>query len=105
MKKLLFASILGASLLSVAAYADDITGYVSDGHCGAAHNAPSDANTACINKCLGNGSDPVLVSKGKVMKFDNASKDKAKAFAGQNVKIDGSMAGDVVTVNSIDKAQ
>ncbi len=105
MKKLLFASILGASLCTVAAYADDITGYVSDAHCGAAHSSPSEANTKCINKCLGGGSDPVLVVNGKVMKFDDASKDKAKSFAGDNVKIDGSMSGDVVTVNSISKAE
>ena len=106
MKRLVFASILGAALCGVAAYADDITGYVSDAHCGAKHSSPSAANTKCIvDMCIKNGSDPVLVSNGKVMKFDDASKDKAKAFAGQNVKIDGSMAGDVVTVNSIDKAQ
>lgn len=105
MKKLVFASILGASLCTFDAYAEDISGYVSDAHCGAAHNSASDANTACINKCLSKGSDPVLVSNGKVMKFDDASKAKAKAFAGQNVKIDGAMTGDMVTVNSIDKAQ
>lgn len=105
MKSLIFASILGASLCSTAVFADDISGYVSDAHCGAAHSAPSAANTKCVNKCLGSGSDPVLVSNGKVMKFDDASKEKAKAFAGQNVKIDGSMSGDVVTVSSIDKAQ
>jgi hypothetical protein len=106
MKKLIFASVLGASLCSVAAYADDISGYISDAHCGAKHSAPSAANTKCIvDMCMKNGSDPVLVSNGKVMKFDDASKEKAKAFGGQNVKIDGSMTGDLVTVNSIDKAQ
>lgn len=105
MKKVVLAVVLSTSLGAFATYADDITGYVSDAHCGAAHHAVSDANTKCINKCLGGGSDPVLVSNGKVIKFDDASKDKAKAFAGENVKIDGTMAGDVVTVNSIDKAQ
>ena len=105
MKKIIFASVLGASLCTVAAFADDITGYVSDAHCGAAHSAPSEANSKCIDKCVGKGSDPVLVSNGKVMKFDDASKEKAKAFAGQNVKIDGSTSGDTVTVTSIDKAQ
>jgi hypothetical protein len=105
MKNLILASILGVSLCSLSVLADDISGYISDAHCGAAHSAPSDANTKCVNKCLGGGSDPVLVSNGKVMKFDDSSKDKAKAFAGQSVKIDGSMNGDVVTVNSIDKAR
>ncbi len=106
MKKLFFASLLSVSLCSFAAYADDISGYISDAHCGAAHSAPSEANTKCIvDMCMKKGSDPVLVKDGKVMKFDTGSKDKVKAFAGQNVKIDGSMDGDVVTVNSIDKVQ
>ncbi len=105
MKKLVFASVLAVSLGSFGAFADDISGYVSESHCGAAHNAPSAANTACINKCLKGGSDPVLVSNGKVMQFDAESKAKAKAYAGDNVKIDGTMNGDVVTINSIDKAQ
>ncbi len=105
MKKLLFASILTMSFCSVSVFADDITGYISDAHCGAAHNAPSAASTACINKCLKGGSDPVLVKDGKVMTFDSASKDKAQAHAGENVKIDGTMSGDVVTISSIEKAQ
>ena len=106
MKKFAFASILSVSLCSLGAYADDISGYISDAHCGAAHSSPSEANTKCIvDMCMKKGSDPVLVKDGKVMKFDAASKDKAKAFAGQNVKIDGSMNGDMVTVNTIDKAQ
>ncbi len=105
MKKLVFASVLAASLCSFGAFADELSGYVSDAHCGAAHNSPSAANTQCINKCLKGGSDPVLVSNGKVMKFDADSKEKARAFAGDNVKIDGTVEGDVVKISSIDKAQ
>jgi hypothetical protein len=94
------------ALAPAALVADQITGYISDAHCGAAHSSVSAANTTCINKCLKGGSDPVLVSEGKVMKFADAdSKNKAKGFAGQNVTIDGSMEGDTVKINSIDKAQ
>jgi len=105
MKKLLFASALTLSLCSVGAFAEEITGYVSESHCGAAHNSPSAANTSCIKKCLGGGTDPVLVSDGKVMTFDSDSKTKAKAYAGDNVKIDGSKNGDVITIASIEKAK
>lgn len=105
MKKLLFASVLTASLCSFAASAEEITGYISDAHCGKAHSSPSAKNTACVkDMCLAKGSDPVLVSNGKVMKFDADSKEKAKALAGENVKIDGTMAGDTIKVNSIEKA-
>jgi hypothetical protein len=105
MKKFVFSCALVFALAPGALLADEITGYISDSHCGAAHNAPSEANTKCIDVCLKKGSDPVLVSNGKVMTFDADSKEKAKSFAGQNVKIDGTMDGDTVKINSIDKAQ
>ncbi len=105
MRRLIMSCALAAALTPAAVFADEITGYISDAHCGAAHNAPSDASTQCIDKCLKGGSDPVLVSNGKVMKFDADSKDKAKGFAGQNVRIDGSMDGGTVKINSIDAAK
>jgi hypothetical protein len=105
MKRLLLSCGLAAALLPGAILADEITGYVSDAHCGAAHNSPSEANTKCINACLKKGTDPVLVSNGKVMKFDADAKEKAKAYAGENVKIDGTMDGDIVKVNSINREQ
>jgi hypothetical protein len=105
MKKFVLATFLVASVGSVAALADQITGYVSEAGCGAKHSTVSAANTKCVEGCLKKGSDPVLVSEGKVIKFDADSKEKAKAFAGQNVKIDGTMDGDVVKINSIDKAE
>jgi hypothetical protein len=105
MKKFVLATFLVASVGSVAALADQLTGYVSESGCGAKHSTISAANTKCVEACIKKGSDPVLVSEGKVMKFDADSKEKAKAFAGQNVKIDGSMDGDVIKISSIDKAE
>lgn len=106
MSKILFSSLLAVSLCSTAAFADEMTGYISDAHCGAKHSSPSAANTKCVvDMCIKGGSDPVLVKDGKVMKFDDASKKMALAHAGENVKIDGSMEGDMVKISSIDKAQ
>ena len=105
MKKFVLATFLVASVGSVAALADQITGYVSEAGCGAKHSTVSAANTKCVEGCIKKGSDPVLVSEGKVMKFDADSKEKAKAFAGQSVKIDGTMDGVVVKISSIDKAE
>lgn len=103
MKKLLLLSAAAAGLASVSAFGEQVTGYISDAHCGKAHNKVSDANTACIKKCVGGGSDPVLVSGGKVMKFDAASKDKVTGHLGEEVKIDGTVQDGVVTVSSIEK--
>ena len=106
MKKFVLATFLVASVGSVAAVADQMTGYISESGCGAKHSTVSAANTKCVETCLKNkGTDPVLVSEGKVMKFDADSKEKAKAFAGKNVKIDGTMDGDMVKITSIDKAE
>jgi hypothetical protein len=84
MKKFVLATFLVASVGSVAAVADQMTGYISESGCGAKHSAVSAANTKCVEACIKKGSDPVLVSEGKVMKFDADSKEKAKAFAGQS---------------------
>ena len=105
MKKFAMACFLTASLGSVAAFADSWTGYISDAHCGAKHDKVSAANTKCVvDMCIKGGADPVFVYQGKVLKFDADSTAKAKAFAGQEVKIDGTLDGDTVKITSIDKA-
>jgi hypothetical protein len=106
MKKLLIASCVAASLCSVAAFADDWTGYISDSKCGAKHDHVSDKNTQCVvDMCIKSGADPVFVTGGKVIKFDADSATKAKAFAGQQVKIDGTLDGAMVKINTIAKAE
>ena len=45
MKKFVLATFLVASVGSVAALADQITGYVSEAGCGAKHSTVSAANT------------------------------------------------------------
>lgn len=101
MKKLLFSSALALSFCAMGAFAETMTGYISDSHCGAKHDSVSDKNTSCIKACLKGGAEPVLVSEGKVYKLDSGSTDKAKEYAGQMVKVDGTLNGDTVTVNSI----
>ena len=105
MKKLATACLFSLSLGSFALFGEAMKGVISDSHCGAAHATASAAAEKCTEKCLKGGSDPVLVSDGKVMKLDGESKEKAKAFAGQEVKIDGTMEGDTVKISSIEKAK
>jgi hypothetical protein len=106
MKKLVLGSFVAVSFCSMMAFADEWTGYISDAHCGAKHDKVSDANTKCVSDmCIKGGADPVFVYKGKVLTFNADSKDKAKAFAAQQVTIDGSLSGDTVTITSIKKAE
>ncbi|MBV8809981.1 MAG: hypothetical protein JO033_15020 [Acidobacteriaceae bacterium] len=104
MKKVVFASLLTVSLCSFSALAAEMTGYISDAHCGAKHDKVSEANTKCINACLKGGSDAVFVHDGKVMKIDADSQAKAKGFAGQEVKVTGSQDNDTIKIDSIEKA-
>jgi hypothetical protein len=104
MKKLVLASFMTVSLGSVAAFADSFSGYISDAHCGAKHATVSAANTKCVTEMCKSAA-PVLVSDGKVIKFDDDSAAKAKTFAAQNVKIDGTLKDGVLTITSIDKAE
>lgn len=87
------------------ALGEEVTGYVSESHCGAKHSSVSEANSKCIAGCLKGGSEPVLVKDGKVLTFDAESKEKAKAFAGQSVKISGSIEGSVIKADSITKSE
>jgi hypothetical protein len=103
--KLILNLALAGCLFCGGAFAEQITGYVSESHCGAKHSSVSKANTQCIDACLKRGSQPVLVKNGEVMKFDEASQKEAVAHAGQDVNIDGTVNGDTVTISSIQKAK
>jgi hypothetical protein len=106
MKKLTYACLVTGALLSFSARAEQMTGYISDAHCGAKHTSPSAENTKCVkDMCIKGGADPVLVVNSKVVTFDADSKQKAIPFAGKNVTIDGTMDGDVLKISSISEAQ
>ena len=96
---LLFASF------ALAGSAETIQGFVSDSHCGAKHDSATEANSKCVAGCLKRGGDPVVVQDGKVLTLDADSKEKAKEFAGEAVKIDGVVDNGVLKINAIDKAQ
>jgi hypothetical protein len=105
MKKLVLAAFLASSVCSVAAFADTMSGVISDSHCGVKHNAAGEATEKCVNGCLKGAAKPVLVSDGKVYQLDEASQSKAAALAGKSVNVDGKLEGDTVTVSSISEAK
>lgn len=97
MKKLLFA----VSILSVAAFAEEWKGTLSDAKCGAAHADASEKSMACVKKCVGGGGQAVLVSDGKVLKIAAASADKIKEHLGHKVVVTGKLDGESVTIDSV----
>jgi hypothetical protein len=101
MKKFLAVSIVTLSFLSVSAMAQTFRGVVSDSMC--AHNDINKASTAghaaCAKKCVGMGSPAVLIVGTKIYKVSNAA--RLNAFAGKTVVVDGTVAGDTITVASV----
>ena len=106
MKKLglLCSAVLMAAALAFAAPKQQtFTGAISDSMCGAQHMMEGGAK-ACTLKCVDGGSKFVLVDpKGKV--FQLSDQKTPRAFAGDNVKVIGTLEGDTITVKSITAAK
>lgn len=94
--------LLVASLFAVSAFAGEMTGVVSEDHCGAKHSAGTEADTKCVQGCMKNGAKAVFVSDGKVYQISNP---KAVAgHEGHKVVVTGDVKGDTVTVDSLKMA-
>jgi hypothetical protein len=106
MKKLglLASAVLMAATLSLAAgKSQTFTGAIGDSMCGAQHMMEGSAKD-CTLKCVDGGSKFILVdSKGKIYQLSDQT--KPRAFAGQNVKVTGTLNGDMITVSSITAAK
>ena len=97
------AVLMSAALSFGAANKQTFTGAISDSMCGPSHMMPGSAKD-CTLKCVENGSKFVLVDpNGKVYQLSDQT--KPRAFAGQNVKITGTLSGDTITVSSIAAAK
>ncbi|MCC6391447.1 MAG: hypothetical protein IT167_12670 [Bryobacterales bacterium] len=93
------------SLFAMSAFAASWTGYISDSGCGAKHADGSAGAIKCVTGCIkGKGAAPVLVVGDKVLKVDAGSKDKVMDHLGQKVTVNGKLAGDTVTIDSVSAA-
>jgi hypothetical protein len=104
MKKLTLATFMLGSLFAVSAFADEMTGVISDSHCGAAHSQASAQAKACVTKCVKGGSAPVFVSEGKVYKIDEESREKVMNHLGDKVTVEGEVDNDTLKIENIKAA-
>jgi len=108
MKKTIFSfALLGALVVpagvQVYAAAQTIEGVVSDTMCGNKHMMRGKPDAECIQECMKAGSSYALVVGGKI--YTLAGKPQAIApFAGKQVKVEGSIKGNILTVTSIHEA-
>lgn len=110
MKKILvLVSLL--TLFSLAAFAEKITGYVSDAQC-ASHGSKAakasdwvnpKAFASCAQKCAKNGSPVVFVTEdNKVLKFDADSLKTATDHLGHRVAVEGKVDNGSLKVDKIE---
>jgi hypothetical protein len=78
------------------------TGTISDSMCGASHG--STPAKACTNGCVKKGAKYVVVVGDKVYSIANQDAPDLAKYAGDNVKVTGTMSGDTITVSKISKS-
>jgi hypothetical protein len=80
-----------------------LTGVVSDSMCAGKHMMPGKSDAECTRACVKGGSDYVLMVGKKMytLKGDAADLDK---YAGERVTVKGTLAGSILTAESITAA-
>jgi hypothetical protein len=100
MKKLAAVAAVALCFASTGAFAESLTGYVSDAMCAKdPHKAATEEHAACAQKCIQGGEKPVLVVGEKVYTITNP--DTLVPHAGHKVTVDGDVKGDALTVKSV----
>ena len=105
MKKILTACALVAALTAgtmqmAHAATQSFTGTISDSMCKKKHMMPGMSDAKCIEDCVKAGAKYVLVVGDKVYTL-NGSASLLQAHAGKQVKLDGELRGDTITVAAI----
>jgi hypothetical protein len=98
---MLVVTLLVSGCMAMAA--ESWTGTVSDSMCGAKHMMAGGAKK-CTLECVDAGSKFVLVdASGKV--YGLSDQKKPRPFAGEKVKVAGTLKGDTIEVSSIEEAK
>ena len=81
-----------------------VIGFIGDSLCGLHHMRSMESEKECTLTCLKAGNKLVLVDKDghKVYSLDKSGREKARAFAGQKVKVTGRVKGKTIYVTTIE---
>ncbi len=103
MKRVFLACAFALSLSAVSAMAAEMTGIVTDAKC--KHTDTSAASVKCAQGCIKSGVAAVFVDTANENKvYTIANPDKIKSHIGQKVKVEGTVDGDKLTINSVKAA-
>ncbi len=91
--------------VTVAAYAGEWTGMVTETHCGAAHKGGTAKDIQCIKECVTSGRGKLALLVGSDV-FTITNPDKATGHEGHNVKVMGTAdsTAKTVTIESLTMA-
>ncbi len=79
-------------------------GNISDSMCGVKHMMPG-GDKACTLECVKSGSKYVLADPASGKVYQLSDQKKPEEFAGQKVKVTGTLKGSTITVTSIEAAK
>ena len=80
-------------------------GNISDSMCGLKHMMPGQSDKDCTLECAKGGSKFVLADPASGKVYELSDQEKPKEFAGQKVKLTGTLKGKTIEVASIEAAQ
>jgi hypothetical protein len=93
----------GISLAAPKGKEKSFTGQISDEMCGLKHMMAGGAKQ-CTLECVDGGSKFVLADPEHQKVYDLSDQEKPKQFAGEKVKITGTLKGSTIEVSSIEAA-
>ncbi|HEY4382012.1 MAG TPA: hypothetical protein VGN01_16815 [Acidobacteriaceae bacterium] len=101
MKKLAVLTALALSFAATGAFAETLTGYVSDAMCSKdPHMVSSADHAACAQKCIKGGDKAVLVVDEKTV-YAVTNPEILVPHAGQKVTVDATVKGSSLTIKSV----
>lgn len=102
---LCLALVLTAGLSLAAPKQEDFVGNISDAMCGLKHGMEGQSDAECTLGCVKMGSKFVLADTAAKKVYQLSDQKTPEKFAGQKVKVTGTLKGDTIEVASIEAAQ
>lgn len=93
--------LLAAGISLAAPKQQTFVGSISDSMCGLKHMMPGQSDKDCTLECVKAGSKFVLADTAKNKVYQLSDQQKPQAFAGEKVKVTGTLQGDTIQVSSI----
>jgi hypothetical protein len=106
MKRILITLfVLPFALAASSAFADELTGVITETKCGSAHKAGSEKDVSCIKSCVKSGAGKLALLAGDKL-YTITNPDKATGHEGHTVNVTGKTdeAAKTVTIDSLEMA-